>query len=195
MLTAALVVLGVILYLHVGYHLGDISLKIWLDKDKTSPRSFLLFPVSYEKGAVGEWDGPPIASFDLLKKRQDSTGPTGYKVWMTFIWPLKVLVNVPAVLLYGGIRAAKAVRGRGFGVLVERKIDPDYLLPSGDDDIQAFFARRAVALDRIAVLVEKKRAIDEELERRKAEIGAVFEVEATTDPEIRQLVSGKKESA
>lgn len=195
MLTAALVVLGAILYLHVGYRLGDVSLKTWLDKDKTSPRSFLLFPVSHVKGVVGEWDAPPIAAFDLLKKRNDSTGPTGYLIWMTFIWPAKVLVNFPAVLLHGGIRAGKAVRSKGLGVLVERKVDPDHLLPSGDEDIQSLFAKRALVLERIAVLVEKKRAIDEELERRKAEIDAAFEVEATTDPEVRQLVDGKKESA
>ena len=202
MLTALLVVLGIIGYLHVGFHLGDISLKTWLAKDNDSVRSFLLFPVSHHKKRVGERGDDSLAfigGLDLEDKTKDSFGGSGYTFLMTFIWPLKLLFNIPAITLYGAIdgvgAAVRAIREANAKALAEKMKGDPALLPSVDDDVYALFAKRQEVASRLQQLVERRKAIDEELERRKAEVDAAFEVEGAVDPEVRQLVAPKKESS
>lgn len=200
MITALLVILGVICYLHVGYHLGDIGVKTWLAKDQDSLRSFLLFPVSHHKkrvGVVGDKALAPVGQFDLENKKKDSTGPTGYKIWMTLIWPLKFLINLPAYVLYGAIDGARAAAvamqdARTNSIERRRTMRENAFAPSTSDDVRALFDKRQAVVGEMRLLAARKEAIDAELESRKAEMDAILEVEGSVDPDVRRLAAGDK---
>src|SRR5690242_11479702 len=109
MLTALVVILSIlaaVAYVHFGYRIADTSLKTWLDADNRSRTSYLLFPVSHAKGCVGEEGRNILSIMDFRGKPWDgdSGGPMLYKLGLTVLWPAKLLFNVPAILLYGGLR-------------------------------------------------------------------------------------------
>ena len=182
MFTAFMVVLctiGLVGYCQLGYHLADRSLKIWKDKDNVSLLSLLFFPVAHAKGVVGDWDAPFVAWFGLDE--------TAYKVFFAGLWPISLLINTPAILLYVVLKKMGVVVRKRDALSMQKRIDVDFL-PTPEDDVQELFAKRTAVMDEIRALAEKKRAIDEELDRRKEEISAVFETEASVDAEVRELL-------
>lgn len=189
MFTALFVLLcavGGLGYLHVGWRLGETGLERWLDHDNESLASFILFPVSHARERVGKKDINILSNLNIWDSKNDGDRSL-YKGAMAVLWPVKMLLNLPAFFLYGGVPKTRAYLKHGHAATA--------LLPAGDDSVQDLFAKRQRVVNEIESLLSKKEAIDAEIESRKAEMDAVFETEAIADPEVRRLVEGRKENA
>lgn len=116
MLTFLLVVLAIAAYFKIGFHIGEKSIQVWLDKDNGSLASFLLFPASHRKGMVGKKgesmiDGMADSDqqgnmFKDLRRGSDGATPSvgGYLILNSIFWPLRLaLFNSPSYLLFGPV--------------------------------------------------------------------------------------------
>lgn len=114
MLAFLLVVLSVAVYLKIGFHIGEKSVLVWLDKDNGSLASFLLFPASHRKGTVGKKDESMIDGmadsdrqgdmFKDLRRGSDGATPSvvGYVILNSIFWPLRLaFFNLPSYLFFG----------------------------------------------------------------------------------------------
>lgn len=165
MLTA-LLILASLVYLQIGFQMGNQSIEVWRGQEQHTIRSFLLYPICHHRGSVGA-DGADRPMFDLRQQGDR----TMYVFFNTFLWPIRAAWNVPMILVLG---PDKIIRG-----LAKRRLLPE--LPD-KETLAALPAHALGAVDELRKLHQQRIALGEEIGRRTVELRAELEVETHLDP-------------
>ncbi|TSC84012.1 MAG: hypothetical protein G01um101413_815 [Parcubacteria group bacterium Gr01-1014_13] len=118
MLTAILVAVGIIAYLNIGYWWGNISWRIWRTR-KRSLTAMLCFPINYSLDKIGDEEWKPNPDYPLTQVIAREFQPliavfnsqSFYAITMTFVWPLKLVWNVPVLIGFIGWKVIKTTPG------------------------------------------------------------------------------------
>lgn len=111
------IILGAITYLNVGYWWGSISWKTWHAR-KRSVAAMLCFPINYSLDKIGyeKWEENPDYPLTQVIPRKfqpliASFNSRSYARTMTFVWPLKLVWNVPVLIGFIGWKVIKTIPG------------------------------------------------------------------------------------
>lgn len=111
----ALYILGAVAYLNIGYWWGKVSWIIWRAQ-KRSVAAMLCFPINYSLDKIGyeKWEPDPTYPLTQLIPRGcqpliANFNSQSYARTMTFVWPLKLVCNVPVLIGFIGWKVIKTV--------------------------------------------------------------------------------------
>lgn len=159
LITAALITLGVVGYLNIGYWWGRASWKVWHKKER-SFAGLLCFPVSYARNKVGEdWNGHKDGLEPVIAAYESDGGCAGdYAGSLMCVWPLKMAFNLCALSLFTVWNLPKLVTNPT--ALLPKKIHKQ-LPPAKPEPDQ-------LNLDEHQRLLEQREAIDAQLKELEA---------------------------
>ncbi len=105
-------ILGAAIYLNIGYYWSKISWKVWYKKQQ-SVAALLCFPLNYALNKIGNttsvyderWPHVPMQrmSYPWL----GAFSLPAYSALMSFIWPGKLIWNIPVLTLLAIYKTAK----------------------------------------------------------------------------------------
>ncbi len=178
-MTAVLLFQLILGYLYFGWFLGDLCLTVWLANDNSSRRANLLFPISFYKGRIGQTDVNPLSVFDIRNENNDAMGGAWYKFFMALLWPLKFVLNAPAIIVISLAVRSDVLMGRDEAVT-------NYDVSEKDDIPVIFRKRRALAAE-LERLRGKEKAINAEIERRKHVLDDAIDLEIRVDEDLAKM--------
>ena len=203
----AVVLLSVFAYLIIGHQIGAQSVHIWrLNKELHCSKngsgaergksllSFLLFPLCHRRGMLGarneagiDGDSRDFPAFDAM------TDPRGYLVCVTFLWPLRLLWNVPLIVILGPDELAKALRTyrteRGKKSVEAKKLrEAERVKLEAELGIDESGGKMAVEspVQKLGRLLQQQRELDEAV--RQAVV-AVYRRQEEVEQEIHRLIA------
>ncbi len=180
-----LLFLSISAYVYTGLRIGDRAIKSWENEDNDSLAAKTLFPFNANRGSVGD-DG--ISLIDGL--RGEFGDDYTYRILISIFWPLKMLWNIPGMLMFSGPQLI----GQALGTLVGQRGDKsqDHLPDVGDDIPRLFGKLNAIDYEMRDLLVRRGIVMDE-IEHQRTELGIVIETEQSLldPPDIPlQLIGG-----
>ena len=196
--------IGAFFYGQIGYQTARKSLDVWDKKDNGSPVAFLLYPTCFRRGTVGKKGESAVSEvFDADEWEKKTVryeeggswtgvpaegGRVAYIAVMLFFWPFRLCWNVPAIVIQGAFPMLKAFDK---GCSPMRFLRPSEAAPEPEALPEPALKTAALppssSVEDLRHLLDERKAIDEKITTRQAEIRGALEVEQTVDPTFPDL--------